>query len=174
MPERRRPVTAEAMTAIEAARGCAPVTPGALVLALPEQAEAAAPDQQQGPVDAMVAAARDRSSKARAAITVAARSVAASGDAVTVAAVAREAGVSRQTVYQHRDLLAQVVQLRSATAGRPADGVPTGQRTSEASLHARLRVAQEQIERLRAENAALRDDLALARQAVGDALGREF
>jgi len=66
----------------------------------------------------MVATAKQRSSKARAQITQAARRLADAGEEVTVAAVAREAGVSRQTVYQHRDLLNEVLALREATVGR--------------------------------------------------------
>ncbi len=91
-----------------------------------------------------------------------------------MAAVAREAGVSRQTVYQHHDLLDQVKALRAETVGRSGPAVPVGQRATTGSLQAQLQAAKAEIQRLRQENASLRAELAGAREQVAHALGRDF
>jgi hypothetical protein len=80
------------------------------------------------------------------------------GAAVTVAGVAHAAGVSRSWLYEQPDLLAHIVRLRdSGAAGVP---IPVAQRASEESIRQRLDAARAEIERLRTENAALRDQVA--------------
>lgn len=172
MPDNSRIVRAGHLAAVEQAAAQAPASDTAVPLALPPQE---APEGASPPrTAAMVEAAKHRSTASRASISQAARRLADSGDSVTVASVAREAGVSRQTVYQHRDLLAQIVTLRTSGHGRGRPGLPASQRASEDSLRARLQAAKTQIEDLRAQNAALRAELTAARAQVGVALGQDF
>ena len=87
------------------------------------------------------------------------------GAAVTFAAVAKRAGVSRVFLYQHAELRAQIEALRSAQAAAPAR-LPVRQRASDASLRARLRAALDENQRQREEIARLREELALAHGRV--------
>jgi hypothetical protein len=77
------------------------------------------------------------------------------GAAVTFAAVAKRAGVSRVFLYQHA----------AAHAAAPAR-LPVRQRASDSSLRARLRAALDENQRQREEIAALREELALAHGRV--------
>jgi hypothetical protein len=88
-----------------------------------------------------------------------------SGAAVTFAAVAERARVSRAFLYQHPELRSQIETLRSAQADAPAR-VPVRQRASDASLRARLRAALDESQRQREELARLREELALAHGRV--------
>lgn len=84
---------------------------------------------------------------------------------ISFQAVATEAGVSRAFLYAHPQLRDAIEQLRDQgqhTPSRP----PTHQRASEPSTRARLRSTLEENKRLRAENAQLRDELALAHGEV--------
>ena len=77
---------------------------------------------------------------------------------VTFGAVAHAAGISRAWLYREPELRAVIEQLRHVhdevgLAGRP-------HRASADSLRQRLDTARGEISRLRAENAALRDQLA--------------
>src|ERR1039458_2900160 len=85
--------------------------------------------------------------------------------AVTFAAVAERALVSRAFLYQHPELRSQIEALRSAQADAPAH-VPVRQRASDASLRARLRAALDESQRQREEIARLREELALAHGCV--------
>lgn len=67
------------------------------------------------------------------------------GDEVTVAAIARRAGVDRTFCYRHRDLLEQI---HAAQTQPPATG--QGHAVSRASLQADLLVAQQRTIRLAA------------------------
>jgi Family of unknown function (DUF6262) len=87
------------------------------------------------------------------------------GAAVTFAAVAKRAGVSRVFLYQHAELRAQVEALRAAHAAAPAP-LPMRQRASDASLRVRLRAALDENQRQREEITALREELALAHGRV--------
>ncbi len=81
------------------------------------------------------------------------------GQSVTVAGVAAAAGVSRSWLYEQPDLLDAVTRLRDrVTTGAAA--IPGVQRASGESLRQRLDAARTEIERLRAENAALRNQVA--------------
>ena len=80
------------------------------------------------------------------------------GTPVNFGAVARTAGVSRGWLYRQADVRDSIGRLRSSVA--PAPPVAAGQRASVSSLRQRLDSARSEISRLRAENSALRDQLA--------------
>ena len=81
--------------------------------------------------------------------------------AITFAAVAQRARVSRAFLYQHGELRAEIERLRAAQSAAPARPV-SRERASDASLRARLRAALDECERQREEIARLREELALA------------
>jgi Family of unknown function (DUF6262) len=87
------------------------------------------------------------------------------GAAITFRAVASEAGVSARFLYGHAELRGMIQQLRDEQHSTPARQ-PRHPRASEESIRARLRGALEENKRLRAENAQLRDELALAHGQV--------
>ncbi|MGO9499954.1 MAG: DUF6262 family protein [Solirubrobacteraceae bacterium] len=83
------------------------------------------------------------------------------GQPVTFLAVAAEAGVSARYLYSHQQLRAAIQQLRDeqhSTPSRPRRHA----RANDESIRTRLRGALEENKQLRAENAHLRDELALA------------
>jgi hypothetical protein len=80
------------------------------------------------------------------------------GAAVTLAGVASAAGVSRSWLYEQPDLLAAAHRLRDRSLS--ATPLPAAQRATDESVRQRLNAALAEIERLRAENAALRDQVA--------------
>jgi hypothetical protein len=88
-----------------------------------------------------------------------------SGIPVTFEAVARAAGVSQSWLYGQPDLWAQIQHLRESTRRASAPPVPVRQRTSDASLLARLQASLQKNRRLAEENQRLRRQLA---QALGD------
>lgn len=89
------------------------------------------------------------------------------GLAISFQAVATEAGVSRAFLYAHPQLRATIEQLRDLHQHKHAPSrLPAHQRASEQSTRARLRGVLEENKRLRAENAQLRDELALAHGEV--------
>jgi hypothetical protein len=85
------------------------------------------------------------------------------GVPVTFAGVAKAAGVSRSWLYTPPDISSQIRRLRQNTdgAGR-AGAVPAAQRTTDASLRARLTAALDRNKQLADENARLRRQLARA------------
>ena len=83
------------------------------------------------------------------------------GAAITFAAVAQRARVSRAFLYQHGELRAEIERLRAAQGAASARPV-SRERASDASLRARLRAALDECERQREEIARLREELALA------------
>ena len=87
------------------------------------------------------------------------------GQPITFLAVAANAGVSARYLYAHPQLRATIEQLRDEqhnTPSRPR----RHPRASEESIRVRLRGVLEENKRLRAENAQLRDELALAHGEV--------
>ena len=85
------------------------------------------------------------------------------GVPVTFAGVAKAAGVSRSWLYTQPDISSQIRRLRQNTDGAGAAGaVPAAQRTTDASLRARLTAALERNKQLADENARLRRQLAHA------------
>ena len=81
------------------------------------------------------------------------------GLAISFQAVATEAGVSRAFLYAHPQLRDAIEQLRGQAQHPPS-------RLPAQSTRARLRSTLEENKRLRAENAQLRDELALAHGEV--------
>ena len=81
-----------------------------------------------------------------------------SGQPVTFSAVAAAAGVSRAWLYRNPDVRDLITRLRT----EPARTARTraAQRATAESLRARLDAAHQEITRLRAENAALRQQAA--------------
>jgi hypothetical protein len=103
-----------------------------------------------------VAAARKRTETiARA--TSALSELAAEGAEISFQQVARRARVSRQWLYSQPDLRAQIEDLRE----RPRRGVPARERSSEASLHQRLRTLVDENRALRDEVRDLKHELAI-------------
>ncbi|MGA2927173.1 MAG: DUF6262 family protein [Solirubrobacteraceae bacterium] len=83
------------------------------------------------------------------------------GAQISFQAVAQAAGVSRQWLYTQPELRSEIEQLRAANDSGERT-VPARERASENSLRHRNRVLLEDNQRLRAENAALKDELATA------------
>jgi len=82
------------------------------------------------------------------------------GERITFALVAARAGVSRQFLYSHPGLRADIERLRGQQ--RAPARLPMGERAGDASIRVRLRTALYENKRLRQEMASLRDELALA------------
>jgi hypothetical protein len=115
--------------------------------------------------EALAAFQRQRSGQRRDAVLRAIRQLDRAGKQITVAAVAAEARVDRSYIYDHPDLLEQVRRQRGTTPVKLASR-PVAERATIASLQARLRSADEEIARLKAENRRLHGRLAVA---LGDA-----
>lgn len=113
----------------------------------------------------IIAAAQRRSQLTRSKAIQALRELDQTGKPVTFDAVARAAGVSRSWLYTQPDIRAEIEHLRHATVAKPKPPVPVHQRTSDASLHARLQAALQRNHELQTENQKLRRQLA---QALGD------
>ncbi|GAA1100171.1 MAG: hypothetical protein IJH84_06130 [Saccharopolyspora sp.] len=72
---------------------------------------------------ALAASAAFRSEESKRSIEKALKQMRRDGEAISVAAVARRAGLARATVYRHKKLLEKIHrQRRSAAPDRPADG----------------------------------------------------
>ena len=114
--------------------------------------------------EALATFQRQRSAQRRDAVIAAIRQLDSAALPVTVAGVAAQAGVDRSYIYSHPDLLEQIRQQRSTTVKLAPR--PVAERSTLASLQARVTSAHEEIIRLKAENRKLRDRLA---SALGDA-----
>lgn len=89
--------------------------------------------------------------------------LAASGETVTIAALAGKAGVSRSWIYAQPALRDQIEQLRSGPPRPgPSDRQTAGSQASAESLRRRLALAHQRIQQLRDENQQLRQSLARA------------
>jgi hypothetical protein len=119
--------------------------------------------------DGLAAFQRQRSTERRNAVIAAIRTLDRAGDSITVSAVAALAGVDRSYIYDQVDLLEDIRQRR-ATPVRLARR-PAAERATIESLQARLTSAHEEIARLKAENRALRERVAIA---LGDAWQAEI
>lgn len=116
--------------------------------------------------DPLSEAAARRHELTRARAVQALRELDRAGTPVTFAGVAQAAGVSRSWLYTQPDISGQIRRLREKrNAAGSAGGVPAGQRTSDASLRARLTAALDRSRQLADENARLRRHLA---RALGD------
>jgi len=93
-----------------------------------------------------------------------------SGHTVTFSAIAQAAGVSRSWLYRHpdtRDLITRLRSRRSPAATTP----PAAQQATTESLRQRLHTTRAEISSLRAENIALRDQLARRTNIAGRSRG---
>ena len=81
--------------------------------------------------------------------------MAARGEAVTVASLAKGANVSRSWIYTQPELRDQIEQLHHAAPARPPR-TPAASRASLDSLKRRLELAHQRIAQLREENSQLR------------------
>jgi hypothetical protein len=113
----------------------------------------------------LVEAAARRTLDAARRVRAALRELDSQGATVTFAAVAERARVSRALLYQHAEVRAEIEALRTAQTGAPGR-LSVRQRTSDASLLARLRAALDDSQRQREEIARLREELALAHGRV--------
>jgi len=111
----------------------------------------------------LIAAARSRAAQTRQRAVAALLHLDATGQPVSVDAVARQAGVSRSWLYTQPDLRDDIQRLGvHDSAARALATVPGRQRASEASLLRRLQAATDRIRRLEKENGELRNSLAIA------------
>jgi hypothetical protein len=113
----------------------------------------------------LVAAAQQRHELTRAKAIRALRELDQAGTPVTFETVARTAEVSRSWLYTQPDIRAEIERLRDATRRAPSPSIPANQRSSDASLLARLNSALERNRKLSEENQLLRRQLA---HALGD------
>lgn len=87
------------------------------------------------------------------------------------ARVAAAAGVSREFLYSHAKLRAEIERLRDQQ--RALSRLPVADRSSDASIRSRLRAALDDNQRLRDNIVRLREELALAHGRVRELeLGR--
>jgi Family of unknown function (DUF6262) len=89
------------------------------------------------------------------------RELDAEGATISFQSVANRAGVSRQWLYTQPAIRQAIERLRDR-APQPADGIPTRQRATEASLRQRLESLRAENQRLREENTQLNTELAIA------------
>ena len=113
--------------------------------------------------DPLSEAAARRHELTRARAVQALRELDRAGVPVTFAGVAQAAGISRSWLYTQPDISSHIRRLRDKTDG--AGAIPAGQRTTEASLRARLTTALDRNKQLADENTRLRRQLA---RALGD------
>lgn len=113
--------------------------------------------------DALRGAATARSQDAEARARRAIRELHGRGVEVNFATVAHTANVGRDFLYRHTQLRAAIEQLRG---NQQRARLPVHEHASENSTRARLRGTLEENKRLRAENAQLREELALAHGRV--------
>jgi small-conductance mechanosensitive channel len=77
---------------------------------------------------------------------------------INFSVVAQHAGISRAWLYRQPEIRELITRLRSTRTAAPA--TRGGQRATVDSLRQRLNTATDEINRLRTENTALRDQLA--------------
>jgi TolA-binding protein len=81
------------------------------------------------------------------------------GEQVTFRRLAETAGVSRSWLYRQPQLRDEITRLRDTSTGRPGT-LPAAERATADSLRQQLRAYRDEINRLRAENQELREQLA--------------
>jgi chromosome segregation ATPase len=84
------------------------------------------------------------------------------GEAITVAGLARKAGVSPRFIYNHPDVRAEVERRATEIGDHLAGRVVASARVTTASLRADLANSRAEVHRQRAEIAALRERLSEA------------
>jgi len=108
---------------------------------------------------ALAAAGHQRTQDTRHRAVEALRRLDAAGEDVTYSGVAHAAGVSRSWLYRQPDLRTEIDRLRSSKTAAITN-VPSAQRASTDSLRRRLEATLDEIQRLRAENRQLREQVA--------------
>ena len=111
--------------------------------------------------EALAAYQRQRSAQRRNAVIAAIGKLDRAAEPVTVAGVAALVSVDRSYIYSQSDLLAEIRRRRTAEPVKLARR-PAADRATIASLQARLASAHDEIARLKAENRAIRERLAIA------------
>ena len=107
--------------------------------------------------DPLAEAAARRHELTRSRAVQALRELDRAGAPVTFAGVAQAAGVSRSWLYTQPDISSQIRRLRQSTGGAGSAGaIPAGQRSTDASLRARLAAALDRNKQLADDNARLR------------------
>lgn len=114
----------------------------------------------------MVATRRLDSQLKRERVTGAVDARLAGGQELTIAAVARHAGVSRKFIYAHPDLRAQIEHRALQTTARTTSAAVADGRVTTASLRADLANAK-------AHNQRLRQQLRTLEQRLSQTLGRD-
>jgi hypothetical protein len=104
---------------------------------------------------AVVQSRRAHSARCRQRVIKALSNAVASGEQITISAIARQAGVDRSLLYRHRDLHAQII----ASAAEPPASPAGGPAASRASLIADLAAAHERAARLTQHNRQLQQRL---------------
>lgn len=117
--------------------------------------------------DAMMKGRQADSARRRQRVIAALNRAAASGTEITVAQIARAAGVDRTFLYRHRDLLTQ---LHALEASPPATGGRAGPAVTRASLQADLLAAGERAIRLSSRVRQLEQRLS---EALGEQVWHE-
>jgi hypothetical protein len=107
---------------------------------------------------ALAAATRNRAESTRQRARAAIQDLDRAGTPITYTAVAHAAGVSRALLYRDPQLREQINRLRSSATRSPRQ--PAAQRMSQASRDGLLTTFREEVKALRAENHALRLQLA--------------
>ena len=107
------------------------------------------------PIERLTANARRRSEQTLQKAQDALTAMAARGDAVTVASLAKNAEVSRSWIYTQPELRDRIEQLHQAAPARPPHSAAASQASLE-SLKRRLDLAHQRITQLRHENGQLR------------------
>lgn len=107
---------------------------------------------------ALVTASRHRAESARQRARAAIQTLDLAGTPITYASVAHAAGVSRALLYRDPQLREQIHRLRTPATGSPRQ--PAAQRMSQASRDEQLTTLRQEVHALRAENQALRLQLA--------------
>lgn len=108
---------------------------------------------------AAAAAARSADTLARALTALA--DLTRTGQPATVAALARQARVSRSWLYAHPELLTDLPRPTPDRPTTPAGIPPAAERASEQALRQRLSLAHARNQALTAEVTALRDQIAV-------------
>ena len=119
-----------------------------------------------GPADRLVAARRLDSTTKTSQVLAALESALGAGQPLSIAALARRAGVSRRFIYDHPELRAQAERRAAETADRSAATSAASTRVTLASLHADLANAK-------ATNHRLDTELVGLRRRLGQLLGRD-
>jgi chromosome segregation ATPase len=117
-----------------------------------------------GSAEALAVARRRDSTRRRQRVLNALDRLAGTGEEISVAAVARAAGVDRSFLYRHHDLRAQI--LQRAAQAQPDASMPRTTQVSRQSLLADLA-------NLRAHNERLRRQVAKLARRLSEVLGEE-